>query len=97
MDLDAVAVNPEGFRAAYRMDEDGRGYVAEYAIPWKLLNCADDPPQSGDVLAVTWQTMWGDAEGRLERYRLYDGRNPHEPRRIFVWERATTWGRAEYR
>ena len=47
MDLDAVAVNPEGFRAAYRMDEDGRGYVAEYAIPWKLLNCADDPPQSG--------------------------------------------------
>ena len=97
MDLDAVAVNPEGFRAAYRMDDDGRGYVAEYAIPWKLLNCADDPPQSGDVLAVTWQTMWGDAEGRLERYRLYDGRNPHEPRRIFVWERATTWGRAEYR
>jgi hypothetical protein len=49
------------------------------------------------VLAVTWQTMWGDAEGRLERYRLYDGRNPAEPRRIFVWERATTWGWAEYR
>jgi ferric-dicitrate binding protein FerR (iron transport regulator) len=97
MNLDAVAVNPEGFRAAYRMDDDGRGYVAEYAIPWKLLNCADDPPQSGDVLAVTWQTMWGDAEGRLERYRLYDGRNPDEPRRIFVWERAATWGRAEYR
>jgi ferric-dicitrate binding protein FerR (iron transport regulator) len=97
MDLDAAAVNPEGFRAAYRMDDDGRGYVAEYAIPWKLLNCADDPPQSGDVLAVTWQTMWGDAEGRLERYRLYDGRNPAEPWRIFVWERAATWGRAEYR
>ena len=97
MNLDAAAVNPEGFRAAYRMDEDGRGYVAEYAIPWKLLNCADDPPQSGDVLAVTWQTMWGDAEGRLERYRLYDGRNPAEPWRIFVWERAATWGRAEYR
>ena len=97
MDTATLAVNPEGFRAAYRMDEDGRGYVAEYAIPWKLLNSADDPPQSGDVLAVTWQTMWGDAEGRLERYRLYDGRNPAEPRRIFVWERATTWGRAEYR
>jgi ferric-dicitrate binding protein FerR (iron transport regulator) len=96
MDTVTLAVNPEGFRAAYRMDDDGRGYVAEYAIPWKLLNCADDPPQSGDVLAVTWQTMWGDEEGRLERYRLYDGRNPHEPRRIFVWERAATWGRAEY-
>lgn len=97
MDTVTLAVNPEGFRAAYRMDDDGRGYVAEYAIPWKLLNCADDPPRAGDVLAVTWQTMWGDAEGRLERYRLYDGRNPHEPRRIFVWERAATWGRAEYR
>jgi len=65
--------------------------------PYLSANGADDPPQSGDVLAVTWQTMWGDAEGRLERYRLYDGRNPAEPRRIFVWERATTWGWAEYR
>jgi hypothetical protein len=44
MDLDAVAVNPAGFRAAYRMDDDGR--------------------------------------------------NPDEPRRIFVWECAATWGRA---
>jgi hypothetical protein len=97
MDTGTLLVNPDGFCAAYRMDDDGRGYVAEYAIPWKLLNCADDPPQSGDVLAVTWQTMWGDAEGRLERYRLYECRNPDEPRRIFVWERAATWGRAEYR
>ena len=25
--------------------------VAEYAIPWSLLNAAADPPQAGDVLA----------------------------------------------
>lgn len=97
MDTATLTVNPAGYRGAYRMDDDGRGYVVEYAIPWNLLNCADDPPQSGDVLAVTWQTMWGDAEGRLERYRLYNGRNPNEPRRIVVWERAATWGRAEFR
>ena len=97
MDTDTLTVNPEGFRAAYQMDADGRGYVAEYAVPWRLLNCADDPPRSGDVLAVTWQTMWGDENGLLERDRLYECRNPIEPRRIFVWERAATWGRAEYR
>jgi hypothetical protein len=97
MDTDTLTVNPEGFRAAYRMDTDGRGYVAEYAVPWRLLNCADDPPQPGDVLAVTWQTMWGDENGLLERDRLYECRNPIELRRIFVWERAATWGRAEYR
>lgn len=96
MDTDTLTVNPEGFRAAYQLDTDGRGYVAEYAIPWTLLNCADDPPQPGDVLAITWQTMWGDENGLLERDRLYECRNPIEPRRIFVWERAATWGRAEY-
>ena len=90
------AVNPSGFRAAFTPDADGRGYVLEYAIPWRLLNCEDDPPRAGDTLAATWQVFWSDSGGRHWRDQLIEVRNPAEKQRVFVWERAATWGRAEY-
>jgi hypothetical protein len=89
--------NPEGFRGAFVADADGQGYTMEYAIPWSLLGCADDPPQRGDVLAAVWQVLWGDEAGRMRREQMVEVRNPDEPLRINVWERAATWGRAEYR
>ena len=96
MVLEELAVNPSGVKAAYTRDADGRGYVLEYAIPWGLLNCVDDPPQAGDKLAVVWQVNWSDAAGRMRRDHMVEIHNPHEPLRIHVWERAATWGRAEY-
>lgn len=89
-------VNPSGVKAAYTRDADGRGYVLEYAIPWQLLNCADHPPRAGDKLAVVRQVNWSDAAGRMRRDHMVEIHNPHEPLRIHVWERAATWGRAEY-
>jgi hypothetical protein len=97
MSLTAYAVNPSGFQGAFSRDADGKGYVLEYAIPWGALNCADDPPQAGDNLAVVWQVNWGDEAGRMRRDHMVEVHNPHEPLRINVWERAATWGRAEYR
>ena len=92
-----LQVNPSGFRAAYTRDADGRGYVMEYAIPWRLLNCETDPPQPGDDLAAAWQVLYSDEDGRLWRTQILEVRNPDEPPKIFFWERAATWGRAEYR
>ncbi len=92
-----LQVNPAGYRGAFLRDADGRGYTMEYEIPWPLLNAAADPPQSGDVLAVVWQVHWSDATGRMQRQHMVEIRNPDEPLRINVWERAATWGRAEYR
>ena len=89
-------INPAGYEGAFRLDNDGLGYTLEYAISWSLLGCADDPPRPGDDLAAVWQVSWGDATGRLLRRHMVDVRNPHEPLRIHVWERAATWGRAEY-
>ena len=71
--------------------------VLEYAIPWRLLNAADDPPRSGDVLAAAWQVHWSDESGRLWRDQMVEIRNRREPPRIMVWERAATWGRVEFR
>ncbi len=92
-----MTTNPAGFAGAFVADADGRGYTMEYAIPWSLLGCADDPPRSGDVLAAVWQVLWGDEAGRMRRKQMVEVRNPAEPLRINVWERAATWGRAEYR
>lgn len=92
-----LQVNPSGFQAAYTRDADGRGYVMEYAIPWRLLNCETDPPQAGDDLAAAWQVLYSDEGGRLWRTQIVEVRNLDEPQRIYTWERAAIWGRAEYR
>ena len=92
-----LRVNPAGFVGAFVPNADGKGYTMEYAIPWSLLGCDDDPPQSGDVLAAVWQVIWADATGRMRREQMVEIRNPDEPLAINVWERAATWGRAEYR
>ena len=92
-----LRVNPAGFTGAFQADKDGKGYTLEYAIPWTLLGCADDPPQSGDVLAAVWQVNWSDEVGHMRREHMVEIRNRNEPLRINVFERAMTWGRAEYR
>jgi ferric-dicitrate binding protein FerR (iron transport regulator) len=92
-----LVVNPAGFSGAFRADDDGKGYTLEYAIPWTLLGCADDSPRSGDALAAVWQVNWSDEAGRMRREHMVEVRNREEPLRINVWERAATWGRAEYR
>lgn len=95
MDLHGGRVNPDGFRAAYRMDADGRGYTLEYAIPWRLLN-APRVPQAGEVLAVSWTAHWSEGSGRLWRGQWVELRNRAEPLRIHTWERAATWGKAVF-
>ena len=94
MNLAALAVNPPGFQGAFTRDPDGRGYVLEYAIPWRLLHASDDPPRRGDRLAAIWQVHWSDAAGRLWRDQIVEVRNPHEPHCITAWERAAKIGRA---
>ena len=89
-------IDPEGFRGAFALDSDGRGYVLEYAIPWRLLNAVDDPPRSGDALAAIWQVHWSDDTGRIWRNQVIEVRNPHEIHHIVPFERAATWGRAEF-
>jgi hypothetical protein len=97
MDFHGGVVNPPGYRAAFQKDADGRGYTLEYAIPWSLLGVAENPPQPGDTLAVSWTTHWSDKGGRLWRGQWIELRNASEPLRIHTWERAATWGRALYR
>lgn len=90
-------VNPRGFSGRFAPAADGKGYVLEYRIPWRLLGCESDPPQPGDTLAAAWQVHFSDASGVVWRDQLIEVRNRAEPPRIYIWERAATWGRAEYK
>ncbi len=94
MDQHGRLVNPEGYRGAYRKHADGWGYTAEYAIPWHLLNAADDPPQPGDQLGCTWLVHWAGPEGRNWKGQLIDVVNPQATGWNF--QDAATWGRALY-
>jgi hypothetical protein len=94
--VEQIAVNPSGFRGGFAPSPGGRGYTLEYAIPWRLLNSDRDPPRPGDTLAAAWQVSFSDEGGRLWRDQIVELRNAAEPARIFIWERAATWGRAEY-
>jgi len=94
---DETVVDPEGAKGMFVQAADGKGYTLEYAIPWKVLGAGDDPPRRGDTLAAAWELHLSDETGRVWRNQIIDIRNPAEPRGIFLYERASTWGRAEYR
>jgi hypothetical protein len=97
MDFHGGQTNPNGYRAAFRKDADGRGYTLEYAIPWALLKAQGDPPRAGDTLATTWSVHWSDDSGRRWRGQWVEIRNPAEPLRINNWDRAAGWGKAVFR
>jgi hypothetical protein len=85
------------FEGRFVRQPNGRGYTLEYAIPWATLGVADDPPQPGDSLAAAWELHFADETGRLWRTQIIEIRNRSEPPGIFLFERAATWGRAEFR
>ena len=92
---------PSGWRGAFRKDADGRGYSLEYAIPWRLLHCENDPPRAGDVMAALWMVHWSDTDGRLCRGQLVEVTNPQARSRTGLtpatfFADGTTWGRAVY-
>jgi anti-sigma factor RsiW len=92
-----VTIGPGDYVGRFRPAADNRGYTIEYAIPWATLGLADDPPRPGDDLAVAWELHFSEETGKLWRDQIVEIRNPAEPAGIFLYERAATWGRAEFR
>jgi len=92
MNFHGEVVNPADARGAFKEDSDHRGYVLEYAIPWRWLHAEADPPRGGDLLAACWNVHWSDDGGRLWKGYLVDVLNPSE--KGYTYQRAATWGRA---
>ena len=99
MDFEPTAVNPPGYRGAFRRDDDGRGYTIEYAIDWDVLAAGNDLPRAGDELAAAWSVHWSDPGGRSWRGHLIevvDAKETAPKKGMGRWTfvRAATWGKA---
>ncbi len=97
-----IETNPSGWNGAFRKDADGNGYTLEYIIPWRLLNCAEDPPRAGDSLAGLWMAHWSDKQGRVCRGQLVDLTNPDTDTTsgtppYMYFQKGSTWGRINYK
>ncbi|NNM87202.1 MAG: hypothetical protein HKL95_01650, partial [Phycisphaerae bacterium] len=56
----------QGAREAFAADADGRGYVQEIAVPWKLI--LGRVPRSSARIAATFQLWWADLTPRFSFY-----------------------------
>jgi hypothetical protein len=93
---DAIAA---GAREAFLADQDGRGYVQEVAIPWKLITRDGHALKAGDTFALTIGVNWGSAAAARSpadyvppEHRYVDLINLASPQREFIWTNAKAWG-----
>lgn len=88
-------LDPEGYKGYFKKHPDSMGYTMEYAIPWKLLKCKNDPPKAGDTLACTWLVHWAGPEGKNWKGQLIDVINPGLTTE-WNFQNASTWGKAVF-
>jgi len=86
-----------GVDAAFRKDDDGKGYTQEVRISWKLLRRAGQPYGAGETLRLGMELFWGDATGsRWPGHRFADLVNQAQPQREFFWSNNNAWGEVAF-
>ena len=81
----------EGARQAFLKDADGKGYVQEISIPWKLLTADGHSPKAGDTLIMTYEPNFSTASKmRVSTKGLF--RPGITPDRIFTFCGYGCWG-----
>jgi hypothetical protein len=83
----------DGARQAMTVNADGRGYVQEIAIPWKLLTGDGKPLVPGDAMTITFEPNF--TIRKTGRYTIKDNFRPGiTPDRVFTFMASPTWGPA---
>jgi hypothetical protein len=87
----------QGVDAAFKKDADGKGYVQEMRIAWKLL-CRDGRPYvAGETLRMGIESFWGDPTAqRWPEHRVADLINKDYPQREFFWTTYKAWGEVAF-
>ncbi len=82
-----------GAQQAFATNADGRGYVQEIAIPWKLLTRDSKPIQAGGSLALTFEPNFTiGTKGRASVKDLFKA--GVSPDRVFTFMSSRSWGTA---
>ncbi|HEY3280864.1 MAG TPA: FlgD immunoglobulin-like domain containing protein [Armatimonadota bacterium] len=79
----------DGAAMAFLKDPDGKGYVQEMRLPWKVLASGRDY-RAGDTFSLGVELLWGDADWPDMRYA--DNLAPGKTSREFFWTAHTSWG-----
>ncbi len=79
----------QGAATAYKADADGKGYVQEMQIPWKLITL-DKKFAAGGSLNMGIELLWGETDWPVHRYadNLAEGTTSRE----FFWTAHKSWG-----
>ena len=81
----------EGARQAFKVNADGKGYVQELSIPWRLLAPEGYSPKTGDKVILTYEPNFGtSAKMRITTKDLF--RKGVVPDRVFAFIASPTWG-----
>ena len=84
----------QGVKQAFSVDADGKGYVQELAIPWKLLSASGRPLKTGEQFKMTVEPNFtAGAFGRITIKDLFD-ESAGKPDRIFTFRSYKGWGPA---
>ncbi len=81
-----------GAKEAFRKDPDGKGYVQEIALPWKLIRRSGKPCVAGQTFRMGIEAFWGNNRGRDPMLRYADLVNPQDPNRNWFWTDPNSWG-----
>lgn len=79
----------QGVEMAFKADADGKGYVQEMKIPWKLITLEKEF-RAGDTFSLGIELLWGEADWPVHRYadNLVEGTTSRE----FFWTAHNNWG-----
>ncbi|MDB6155604.1 MAG: hypothetical protein JWL90_4057 [Chthoniobacteraceae bacterium] len=82
-----------GALQAFTLNENGKGYVQELAIPWKLLTRNGEPIRAGGSFTLTFEPNFTiGTKGRATVKELFKA--GVTPDRVFTFMSAGTWGTA---
>ena len=84
-----------GVEMAYRKDADGKGFVQEIKVPWKVLYRKAPEIAAGLVFRLGNELLWGDPTGKTwPVHRYADNMQPGHTSREFYWTAQRAWGDA---
>ena len=79
----------DGAEMAFRKNDDGKGYVQELKLPWKLVTL-EKRYKAGDRFNCGFELLWGEADWPVHRYadNLSEGASGRE----FFFTNHPAWG-----